>query len=285
MIPNITPLKVRDIDFKFPDDIPFQWNPGNPHWGNFVNFITLIAPAFEGYFVKAFKDAIPRIRDPEVAEEAENFCLQERQHSRYHLKHVKLLIKKHPGLEDVFLDVKKSYNELYRRESLEFHLGYAAVLELFFGPVAKFVIENRESMFKGADPRISSFILWHLVEEFEHRNSAYNVYNDIVDSYPYRMKMVVSVFKHISEIAIIARKGMESSVSSRPGEDGPSATRHFMRGTSMRSRLQFFYELFCTLLPLHNPNSIREPEWVTKWFEDEEAGLDMTVYYPQPGPK
>jgi len=277
---DIIELKIRKIDFQFPGDIPFQWNPGNPYWGNFVNFITLIAPAFEGYFIRATRDAMPRINNPKVAEEADLFCKQEAQHSKHHLAHLKLLTNQYPGLEQVYLDVKASYQNLYNEESLEFHLGYAAVVELCFGPLARFIVENRQMLFKESDTRIASFILWHLVEEFEHRNSAFNIFNDVVGSYWYRLKMVPAVIKHLAEIEKITREGLNQNVPTLFDGIASGDASGFAEGISIKSKAVLVYELLCTLLPYHNPNNIQQPEWVTQWFKDEEAGVDMRYYYP-----
>jgi hypothetical protein len=40
----VTDLKVRDIDFRLDEDIPLHWNPGNKHFGNFVNVMALFGP-------------------------------------------------------------------------------------------------------------------------------------------------------------------------------------------------------------------------------------------------
>ena len=175
-----TPLTVRQIDFRFSDSIPFQSNPHNPHWSNFVNFITLIAPGFERYFIKAIRQVMPHIKDPAVRADAELFCQQEAQHSRQHLAHMKVLSAHYPGLDEVRREVTASYERLFERESMDFHLSYAASVELCFGPLASFLVTHRDALFKGGDPTIASFMLWHLVEEFEHRNSAIDVYNDVV---------------------------------------------------------------------------------------------------------
>ena len=74
----MTGLVVRDLDFRFDDDIALHWNPGNPHWSNLVNFITLIAPAFERYAIRATRDALPRIRNPAVRADAELFTSKEK---------------------------------------------------------------------------------------------------------------------------------------------------------------------------------------------------------------
>jgi predicted metal-dependent hydrolase len=279
---DINELKVRQINFQFDPQTPFYWNPDHVHWGNFVNFVTLIAPGFERYFIRAIRDAMPRISNPAIAEEADKFCRQEAQHSRQHIAHLKVLLNQYPKLEQVFAAVNQSYEHLYQSQSLEFHLGYAAVIELCFGPLAKFIIENRDQLFSGADPTISSFMLWHLVEEFEHRNAAYNVFNDVVQSYQFRLKTVIPVARHILEIRKLVRDGLNTLVPASPSGIAPGEVEKFMVGTPISSRCRLVYELCCTLLPLHRPNSIGEPDWVRQWFRDEEAGVDMTRYYSAP---
>lgn len=272
-------LKVRRIDFQFNPEIPFQAFPETPEWGNFVNVITLIAPAFERYFIKAFRTAIPHITDPHLKADAEAFCAQEAQHSKHHMAHMKLLAQHYPGLSETEKKIRASYDNLFEQESDKFHLSYAATIELTFGPIAKFVIENRARLFKGSNRRIASFILWHLVEEFEHRNSAIDIYNNQVGSYAYRMKTAAKVFKHIYEVYQISLEGFKQHVYA-DNIDNMALPHRAFDITPLKSRLQFFYHLLCTLLPYHNPDNLKQPEWVTQWFSDEDAGTDMREYYP-----
>ncbi|CAA0082566.1 Uncharacterised protein [BD1-7 clade bacterium] len=277
-------LKVRHIDFQFPDDIEFQWNPGNPYWGNFVNYATLIAPAFERYFIRATRDAMPAIRDPRIANEADLFCKQEGQHSKHHLAHLKMLVQKYPGLDDVRRQVAESYEKLYQEESQSFHLAYAAVIELCFGPFASFIVENRDKLFIDSDPRIASFIMWHMVEEFEHRNSAIDIFNHVVDSYWVRLRTIPRVFHHLFQIDAICRQGLKDHAPVVAGEVGPSESIPFLKDIPKTSLASLVYHLCCTFLPYHNPNNIKQPEWVSQWFRDEASGMDMRDYYPSVAP-
>lgn len=276
-------LKVRKIDFQFNQDIPFITFPETPEWGNFVNVITLIAPAFERYFIKAFRTVIPKMTDLDLKADAEAFCAQEAQHSKHHMAHLRLLTHHYPGLAETDKKIRASYDALFKHESDAFHLGYAATVELTFGPIAKFVIENRHILFKGSDERIASFILWHLVEEFEHRNSAIDVYKYSVGDYLYRMKIAPKVFKHIYDVYQISLEGLKEHVYS-DNLSGMALPHRAFDITPLPSRLNFFYHLCCTLLPYHNPDNLKQPDWVTKWFEDEAAGIDMRVYYPSVRP-
>ncbi len=273
------PLKVRQIDFQFSDAIPFQSNPHNPHWSNFVNFITLIAPGFERYFIKAIRQVMPQIKDPAVKADAELFCQQEAQHSRQHLAHMKVLSAHFPGLDDVRREVTASYDRLFEHESISFHLSYAASVELCFGPLASFLVTHRDALFKGGDSTIASFMLWHLAEEFEHRNSAIDVYNDVVGSHFYRVKSAIGVAKHLAEIANIVRDGFIKHVPADAFAVLPGDVTKLFNGIPLWDQLSLAGNLFCTLLPYHNPNGIAQPAWVTQWFVDEAAGKDMTTYY------
>ena len=272
-------IKVRHIDFTFRDDIPFQFNPHNLHWSNFVNFITLIAPGFERYFIKAIRLSMQDIKNPRVKADAELFCQQEAQHSRQHLAHMKILSAYYPGLDDVRKEVTASYEKLFERESMAFHLSYAATVELWFGPLASFFITHRDALFKGGDPTIASFLLWHLAEEFEHRNSAIGVYNDVIGSHAYRVKSAVGVIKHLAEIADIVRNGFDHHVPTESCAVPPGDVTKMFTGIPMWEQMKLAGNLLCTLLPYHKPDNIVQPEWATQWFADEEAGKDMRLYY------
>jgi predicted metal-dependent hydrolase len=276
-------LKVRKIDFAFSDDIPFQSCPGNPYWGNFVNLISLIGPGFERYFIRAIREAMPRIRDARVRADAELFCQQEAQHARAHLAHLKVLTSRYPGLEETSREVTASYERLLASKPLEFHLAYAATVELAFGPSAKFMINHRDQLFAGGDARIASFILWHLVEEFEHRNAAYDVFRDVVGSYFYRLRTAPLVAMHLAEVYRITERGLEQHVPRQDCIVAPARTSlEMFRHIPLSQQLNYLYEVACTFLPFHKPDNLQQPPWVTQWFADEAAGKDMSVYYSPP---
>ncbi|MBK8675988.1 MAG: metal-dependent hydrolase [Cellvibrionales bacterium] len=273
-------LKIRNIDFQFPDDTPWNWNPGNPGWGNAGLFFCFVAPGFERYFIKAIRQAIPRIKNPAVAEEADLFCKQEGQHARHHQAHIAMLTQRYPELKQVMTDIMHSYDELYENESLEFHLAYAAVVEATFSPLTNFVIENRHHLFKETDTRMASFLMWHLMEEYEHRSSALNIYNDVVGSYWYRLRKAPQVIRHLmSGIELIETRCNACIPAHDVGVPMNHRDQRFLREIPLMSKIKMLLELSCTLFPYHNPDHVTQPEWGKRWFADEAAGKDMTIYY------
>lgn len=262
-------IKVRKINFEFPDDIPFYFNPLNRESSVLANTLSFLAPAFERYFIRGIRAAMPKVRNAAVRQEADLFCKQEGQHSKIHIDHQNMLLRKYPSLESVRDRVNASYADLLENESNEFALAYATNIELAFKPMARYLIENRQHLFGDGDQRISSFILWHFVEEFEHRSAMFNVYQDVVGDYLFRMKTVKRTRQHVGKLGEEVREAMFEC------EAPPETTA---QGSISRwSRLRLAFGLFETHSPLHNPDSGGEPKWITDWLRAEEAGDDMRI--------
>ncbi len=276
-------LKIRHIEFEF-EDAEWNWNPGNPRWANCLFIGCFMAPGFERYFIRAIREVIPQIKDPDVANEADLFCKQEAIHSKHHHSQIKALDEKYPGLEKVKKDIVASYDELFERESTEFHLAYACVLEAIFPAASNFVVENRSVLFQNADPKTASFILWHLMEEYEHRNAALDVYKDIVGGPLYKFVNTPKVIMHLVEVLKIVMDGFDACVPVSPCGVKPSATVGFSKEAPWGCKIKAVLQVMGTFLPFHNPDHISQPEWVEEWFKAEAAGVDMREYYPTVSP-
>ena len=263
-------IKVRKLRFDFTDDIPFWFNPRNAEASRIVNSLSLLAPAFERYFIKAIRDAMPGIRDRAAKEEANRFCIQEGQHAKFHIEHQNLLLRKHPQLEAIRDEINRSYDDLHRHESTEFALAYATTIELSFKPLARYFVENRHAFFDGGDPRITAFVLWHFVEEFEHRHAMFDVYQEVVGDYWYRLKVARRTYAHVMKLGALVRKACLACEA--PPANAPDLVR------IPRTRTwALFLGLFETLSPFHDPHRGRVPKWIQDWFAADEAGQDMTV--------
>ena len=274
-------IEVRKLKFRFDSDVRFQWNRGNPWCGNLFNLVTFIGPAFERYFIRVVNQATPRIKDERVRRDANSFCQQESQHALHHVAHLRLLNERYPGLAGVQRRITDSYDALLEGNSLEFNLSYMASLEMLFTPFAMFGVRNVERLFGDSDARIASFMLWHLVEEFEHRRCASDIYNDVVGDYWLRLRNLPAMARHLRDVGAIAMEGMRRFV---PPSDNPIAhddLTGMFRGTT--GRLALVLGILATLLPGQDPEADAEPEWITKWLDDAATGrLDMTLYYPRP---
>lgn len=290
----MTDLQVRRVRFDFAgEDVPFMWNPDRPAFAMQCNLISFFAPGFEKFIVDATREGIPLIRDPAIAEEAQAYLRQEAQHSAAHTSHVRALTRRWPGLKDTMDEVTASFDRLTATKPLAWRLGYTAVVEATFTPYFKVFLDHEDKLFAPGDERVASLFLWHFVEEIEHRSSAIRVYDAVHDSYPYRLKTIGGVIRHIDEILGIISRGFRTHVPAEDGGEfvallpnglGLGELRSAMRaarespglatyaGVPKREMLAMLVGLVRSQRPSHDPTNENLPAFAARWFRrfDEE---------------
>lgn len=83
---------------------------------------------------------------------------------------------------------------------MNFRLAYVADLEATFTPFFKMLLDNEATLFRPGDERVASLLMWHFVEEVEHRSSALVVYNAVVDDKRYRLRALPRVVRHLMHV-------------------------------------------------------------------------------------
>ncbi|MFD6882968.1 metal-dependent hydrolase [Rhodococcus sp. DT1] len=301
----MTNLQVRKMRFAFADyDVPFLWNEENPAFSSMANAVSFLAIGFEKMIVNMVQEVVHRIEDPKVVEEANAFMYQEGQHSTAHRQHVKGLIKRYPGLQETLDEVVAAFDRLTAEKSLEYRLAYTADLEATFTPVFKLMLDNDSHLFRPGDDRVASLFIWHFVEEVEHRSSALIIFDAVVGSDLYRMRMAPSVFKHVLDVIAIACDGFNKHVPIEDRKiDAMSMFASYRRKQILRKRLPFLdaedhgpmprafdvlplREQLVALagvvrsqLPKHNPDHEKLPALADVWFERFDAGYDVSHWY------
>jgi len=170
------------------------------------------------------------------------------------------------------------YNRLQNNRSLRFNLAYAEGFESMALAIGEMLIEDRVYLFGDSDSSVASLILWHFVEEIEHKNVAFDVLHHLHSSYFLRMLGLVYATGHIFGLTI---KGYHALLK----EDG--------LWTSWRSRwtlLKLIGRLLGNILPRWlriwrpgcHPCQVVDPQWGARWaaaFEkhpEAMARLDTT---------
>ncbi len=306
----MTDLVIRKIPWEFDADVPFRWQPTNPNFGIFCNAFTFIAVPFEKYIIASLRQAQDRLdRDPDVAAEAEAFLRQEAQHAAAHRKHMLALIARYPELEECYQDTVASYDRLLAEHPVEFHAAYVANLEATFTPLFKVFLDNRQSMFDGGDPRVAALMMWHFVEEIEHRSSGLILYRHLCPDPRYRTRQFRSTFRHTAEIAANIARAFDRHI---PFEDRGASAEALMSpellvdelklrgpgGARRRARAggaptlfaavptgdltRMLWRLALSQLPNHNPANQPLPPCADTWMREYDRGADMTRFVGNP---
>lgn len=260
---HFPPIEVRTVPFEFSDDIDPVWNPGHHEWSHMINGASLTMPYLEPFLIATLRDAAKEIDDPQILEEIAGFVGQEGQHFRTHRRYNELLkTNGYPELAEVESFMKGSYDRIKARRSLAFRLAYSAGFESMTLGVTRWLVEDRIKLFAGSDPRVASFVLWHMVEEVEHKRVAFDVYQAAVGTYWQR---AFGVFTGSLHVFLLSRKACVVLLKS----DG--------LWRNQRSRLRLWRrtaEFFANILPGalrsafpgHDPREEADPEWVQRWI-------------------
>jgi predicted metal-dependent hydrolase len=250
-----------------------HWNTAKPEYSHIVNAGSIAMPYLEPYLIRTMRKAKPMISDPNLQAELDLYIKQEATHYKQHRKFNDTL--KEAGYEVVCSleeTLLADYSKFENNRSLKFNLAYAEGFESMALAIGQMLIEDREYLFGESDAGVASLVLWHFVEEIEHKNVTFDVLEHIYGSYFWRMLGLVCATGHIS-----FRIGQGYRALLR--EDGLWS----QRGSRWKMA-----KLLCRLLgniapkwfriwkPGYHPSKIADPSWGKEWakmFESDASSV------------
>ncbi len=258
--------QVRRIPFEFPDDLSPVWHPTEPEWAAMLNGASLTMPYLEPFLMRTMREAMEPITEPALKAAANAFIGQEGQHFRAHRRFNDLLkARRYPGLARIEETMAHAYERLMKR-SLRTRLAYTAGFESMTMGLTRWLVEDRVRLFAGADARVVSFVLWHMVEETEHKCAAYDLYQarfgGSLTGYLARM---VGVFHGSLDVMRFSMQGYREMLKT-DGRWWRLRSRVRLTLWLTRFALNVGPALLRAVLPGHDPRHERDPEWVRDWL-------------------
>jgi hypothetical protein len=166
------------------------------------------------------------------------------------------------------------YNKLENKRSLKFNLAYAEGFESMALALGEMLIEDREYLFGDSDSAVASLILWHFVEEIEHKNVAFDVFDHLYGSYFWRIVGLVYATSHIfwrtgqGYRALLKEDGLWQSAGSR-------WRLLKVLGRVLRNITPKWLRI---LRPGYHPKNIKDPAWGLAWADAFESGLENMAH-------
>lgn len=264
-------ILVRRIAFEYPDDLKAHWHPTRPEFSQMVNGSSLLMPYLEPYLIQGIRDALPRITDEKLADEARGYMGQEAHHYKQHRRFNELLLAEGGGYEklrEYEALLEADYARLRREKDLDFHLAYAAGFETMALAIGHMLIDGREHFFRGADPAVSSLVLWHFVEELEHKHAAFDVYQHVVGRWPMRIYGLAYAMWH----TLSRTQRAYAMLLKADGRWGRLRTRLAIKRELWRILKDISPWILESLSPWHDPSRFDDPEWAKDWTRTWDAG-------------
>lgn len=265
-------LTVRKIPFSF-EGVEFIWNPCQPEFSLLANVLSFQTIGFERFICRSIHEALPHISSDTLRAELKDFRSQEMAHSEAHMKHVSSILRLHPSLQGAFDESVEDFDRHWNSSDLDYRLAYSAIIEATSLPLYKVLLEHRNRVMKGGDPRVVSLLLWHFCEEVEHCGSALRAYKDVVGRSWYRLKMFPGVAIHLAT-------NMQK-IADRFSECVPEvAELDIRRATAsipLGARVGMIAGLLNAQMPWYNPDQESKPAYLNEWKRRFEAGVDMRM--------
>lgn len=265
-------ILVRQIPFAFDENIDPVWHPRKREWSHMVNGASLAMPYLEPFLIKTVTEALRKVDDPALKADVQAFIGQEGVHYKNHRRYNEILKLSYPELAEVEDDMATDYRAFQKR-SLKWRLAYTAGFETMTMGITEWLIRQRKLLFAGADRSVSSLVLWHMVEETEHKNVAYDLYMHLYGDWPGKAWGLIFGSFHVAfssrkgYLRMLKRDGKWSSLSSR------------LRLYTMVAR--FFVHaspaMLRSLLPGYHPSKVIDPQWVRRWADAYDGLEDGSI--------
>ncbi|MCA6126980.1 metal-dependent hydrolase [Thalassolituus oleivorans] len=168
-------IQVRKMDFAFDAIDKMDWYRNNPFMTAFMTVLSGTFPPGEQMFiesVRAFKD---KVTDPQLLQDIQDFTRQEAHHTNQHkLANLKL---QSLGWNALAIEkrVERAIGFLNNKRSARERLAATVCLEHITAIVAEYVLTHPEQL-ADMHPAVKNLLIWHAIEEIEHKAVAFDVY-------------------------------------------------------------------------------------------------------------
>jgi len=255
-------MTVRQVEFAYPAAMQGHWNPGKPEFSHIVNAGSLAMPYLEPFLIKTMRAARPLIRDPALQADLDNYIRQEATHYKQHrVFNDELKARGYRAIDAIEAKLAREYAELESTRSLAFNVAYAEGFESTALAIGQMLIEDREYLFGDSESGVASLVLWHFVEEIEHKNVTYDVFEHLHSNY---FRRVYGLLYALTHIFLLTRGNYQALLK----EDGlwhnwrSRITLLLLIGRIFR---KITPRLLRILVPGYNPRQVADPPWALLW--------------------
>jgi len=149
-------------------------------------------------------------------------------------------------------------DEALREEVDRFRIGFVEGFESYTTQMALGMLASGLYEHKRSEPRFAGLFKWHLIEEIEHRNVAYDIYQHLYGSYLVRAGMCWMAQHHMFSFYADCLRIM----SAADGERGGARYRTTFKHRLLFTRVEPFGKRLRTMLPGYTPHHILVPAGV-----------------------
>lgn len=152
-------------------------------------------PEGENFFVRSVSAVRDRITDPKLLADVDGFIGQEEMHGREHrVLNARLAEHGYPS-RGISAYVRGLYWVRERIQSEKVNLAFTAALEHYTATLAELLLDDEEARRAVGRQGAGDMLLWHALEESEHKAVAFDVYKAMGGTE--RMRLTIMCLTHV----------------------------------------------------------------------------------------
>ena len=213
------------------EDVPKHFaRDGDIVMSHVLTVLSSVFPDGEDYFVRSVEAVRDRIRDPRLRDDVEGFIGQESMHGREHRalnEHLAELGYPTRAI-GAYVRVLTAFRE--RLQSERGNLAVTAGLEHYTATLAETLLTEPDARAEVGHDSVRNLLLWHALEEAEHKAVAFDVYQYVGGTE--RMRIATMWLIHLTFVLETSLWTLVSLMMD------PAARRHPLRVLRSLGRLQ-----------------------------------------------
>lgn len=256
-------IKPRRMAFDLDEPLGQFAFANNSLISTFFYALSAMFPDGERFFIHSVRNYQNKIEDPVLQEQIRGFIGQEAHHGVSHQALNDAIAKMGFPMAKLVENLDVRINFLKTRLGYKRQLAITVAMEHFTAALAEFLLTNPQ-VFENVHPTIRNMLIWHAVEEIEHKAVAFDVYRQQVNNEALRKRvMVISIVHLFGRIAVYQYRLLKAVKHFPSWQEWKEATRFFWgkRGilrANLGSMKQFFRTGF-------HPWDIDQRELIADW--------------------
>ena len=188
--PVAPPIRARRLELDY-DTVPLpKVFMADPLMSHTVAVLSSLFPEGEDFFVRSVRRFRDQIDDPVLKRQVAGFIGQEANHGREHRSfNARLQALGYPSAR-VDRMVKRGLGFDEKHRSAEICLAITAALEHYTATLAEVLLTSAEARALFTTDEVRELLVWHALEESEHKAVAFDVYQAVCGDQKLRVKIM-----------------------------------------------------------------------------------------------
>lgn len=184
-------VPIRHMDFGFEEQaLPKYFYDNDAFASTFFMAFSAVIPHGERFFIDSVRHYRNQIKDPDLQARVTGFIGQEAMHGKEHDAINAAYARMGFPLRGLDRATQRGLRTLQKFLPKPVQLSVTVALEHYTAIISEYTIRHPEMQAKFAAVH-RNFILWHMMEETEHKAVAFDVYQQCVGSYAIRAGVMV----------------------------------------------------------------------------------------------